>query len=107
MTVETFYPLLSQLGFGGILGFVIGYASKKLLKILMVFIGLFFMSLLYLSYMGFIQINYDKISQSVEGFLKSLFSLFSGGLSLPAFLSINIPFVGSFIVGFGLGFKIG
>jgi uncharacterized membrane protein (Fun14 family) len=104
MAVETFYPLLGQLGFGGILGFVIGYASKKLLKILMVFIGLFFMSLLYLSYMGFIQINYDKISRSMENFLKSLFS---GGLSLPVFLSVNIPFIGSFIVGFGLGFKMG
>ncbi|RLG92553.1 MAG: hypothetical protein DRO36_01225 [Candidatus Hecatellales archaeon] len=104
MAIETFYPLLGQLGFGGILGFVIGYTSKKLLKILMVFIGLFFMALLYLSYTGFIQINYDKISATTEAFLRNLFG---GGLSLPLFLSSNIPFIGSFIVGFGLGFKTG
>jgi len=102
--MEMVTTLAAQLGFGGLLGFVIGYALKKILKLLLVFIGLFFAFLLYLSYMGFIQINYEKFTSAFENFFKDILT---GGLTLPSFLTANIPFIGSFVVGFGLGFKFG
>ncbi|RLI05782.1 hypothetical protein DRO26_01195 [Candidatus Bathyarchaeota archaeon] len=104
---EAFYPLFGQLSFGGLLGFFVGYASKKLLKLLIVSIGVFFAALLYLSYIGFIEIHYEKIMASTEGFLRSFMNMLGGGFSLPVFLTANIPFLGSFLAGFGLGFKVG
>lgn len=103
MSAEILNPALFQLGFGGFAGFVVGYAFKKMVKMLLVLVGLFFVALQYLAYTGFIEINYDKIMQSLQGLTK----LFEGGFSLPAFLTANIPFTASFTAGFGIGLKMG
>ncbi|MGP3667096.1 MAG: FUN14 domain-containing protein [Candidatus Bathyarchaeota archaeon] len=104
MSLELLSPLIVQLGFGGVAGFIVGYALKKLLKILLVFLGLGFMALLYLSYMEIITINHSKISSSFQDFFKKIAG---GDLTLPTMLAANVPFIGSFIVGLGLGFKFG
>ena len=101
--LNLFGPLAAQLGFGGMVGFAIGYAVKKILKIILVFIGLYFISLLYFSHVGFIEINYDRIASAFESFASKLLH---GGITIPSFMTANIPFIGSFIVGFGLGLKV-
>jgi len=100
---EEITHLITQLGFGGVLGFIVGYAFKKLMKLFLVFLGLYFISLMYLAYNGFITIHYEKFSKAFEG----LSSLAQGGFTLPSFLTANIPMVGGFVVGLGLGFKMG
>ena len=97
--VEVLNPLLFQLGSGAVAGFVVGYALKKIAKVLLVLLGLAFVALQYLQYTGFIEIRYDKILQSVQTLTE--------GFTLPAFLTANIPLTGSFIMGFGLGLKKG
>ncbi|MEM2509451.1 MAG: FUN14 domain-containing protein [Candidatus Methanomethylicia archaeon] len=92
-----------QLGIGGIGGFLVGYAVKKVAKILAVILGLGFLSLLYLSYKGIIQISYDRLLGEVESGLK-----FIGiGQSVISSIIANIPFAASFITGFILGLKKG
>ena len=102
--LDYFGPLVAQLGFGGAVGFAIGYALKKILKIIIVFIGLYFISLLYLSHAGFIEINYDRIASAFEDFASRLLH---GGVTIPSFMTANIPFLGSFVVGLGIGLKVG
>ena len=46
---EIITPVLSQVGLGGVGGFVVGFALKKLTKLFIVVIGLFVLALLYLS----------------------------------------------------------
>lgn len=104
MSFEMLTPFATQLGFGGLSGLAVGYAFKKLLKILVVLVGLFFVALMYLAYVDFIEINYDKISSAFQGLISSLQS---GSFDLPAFITGNVPFAGSFVVGFGIGFKMG
>ncbi|MEM1545252.1 MAG: FUN14 domain-containing protein [Candidatus Methanomethylicia archaeon] len=95
--------ILLQLGIGGIGGFLVGYAVKKVAKILAVILGLGFLSLLYLSYKGIIQISYDRLLGEVESGLK-----FIGiGQSVISSIIANIPFAASFITGFILGLKKG
>jgi uncharacterized membrane protein (Fun14 family) len=52
MSIETaatnLTPLLSTIGFGGIIGFLIGFTLKKVMKILAIVAGVFFVALLYL-----------------------------------------------------------
>jgi len=101
--MDTLNVILVQLGIGGIGGFLVGYAVKKVAKILAVILGLGFLSLLYLSYKGIIQISYDKLLSEVEKGLG-----FTGfGQSVILSIIANIPFATSFTVGFLLGLKKG
>ena len=43
-------PFVSTVGFGGIVGFLIGFTIKRIMKILAVIAGVFFAALLYLAY---------------------------------------------------------
>ena len=52
---EIITPVVSQLGLGGVGGFVVGFALKKLTKLFIVVIGLFVLALLYLSINGVIK----------------------------------------------------
>jgi len=99
---EIVSPLAYQLGLGGIGGFIVGYVVKKISKIIAVIIGLFIIALLYLGTRGIISINYDKLWSALEGvgFAGQAASWLIGLMSL-------LPFVGSFLVGFLLGFKLG
>jgi uncharacterized membrane protein (Fun14 family) len=100
---EILSPLVFQLGVGGIGGFIIGYAVKKISKIIAVIIGLFVIALLYLSTSGIVSINYGALWNAMGGWL--------GGAGQAASWLVSvislIPFAGSFIVGFLLGFKLG
>jgi uncharacterized membrane protein (Fun14 family) len=101
--MDTLNVILVQLGIGGIGGFLVGYAVKKVVKILAVILGLGFLSLLYLSYKGIIQISYDKLLSEVEEGL----GLTGFGQSVILSIIANIPFAASFTVGFLLGLKKG
>jgi len=100
---ELIPPVLYQLGVGAICGFIIGFAIKKALKLLILLAGIFLSILLYLGYSGIITINFDKLLDAV----KNLFGLgeqISGWLIL---IISTLPLTGSFIVGLILGFKVG
>jgi len=100
---EVFSPILFQLGVGGIGGFIVGYALKKLSKLVLFLIGLFIILLIYLSTQGIVNINYGGLWDALNGLLhlgSSALSWLVGVISL-------LPFAGSFIAGFLLGLKIG
>lgn len=101
--VEEFASPVTQLGFGGMTDFLVGYAAKKVVKILLVVLGVYISSLLYLDHQGFISINYGRLH---DGF-QSLAEMGRGGTTIPGLLTANIPFTGSFVTGLGLGFKTG
>ena len=103
MSTEIFGDLTAQLGFGAVAGFVVGYAIKKILKFLLVLLGVFFAAMQYLAFEGFITINYGRF----EKIFINLGSSLVGEISLPDFLTTNIPFAGSFAVGLTLGIKKG
>lgn len=92
-----------QLGTGGIGGFIVGYAIKKISKLVAIIMGLFLVALIYLSTQGIISINYgalwDWLAGS-SGLLGSAFSWLVSAISL-------LPFAASFIAGLVLGFKVG
>jgi uncharacterized membrane protein (Fun14 family) len=63
---NNFSPLLTTVGFGGLVGFLIGYAIKKIIKILAVGAGLFFTALMYLESQNIVNINWDKLQNAVS-----------------------------------------
>lgn len=100
---ELISPLVYQLGVGGVGGFIVGFALKKLSKLVLMLIGLFIIALIYLSTQGIININYDALWNAISNLFGMAGEAFSWLVSV---LSL-MPFIGSFIAGFLLGFKLG
>ncbi len=100
--------LVTQIGFGGTLGFLLGYGLKKvatiILKILALVSGLFMLGLTWLASIGVLTVNFNAFSTSVgSGFAGAVAGLV-GSLT---FLSQILPIGGSFGLGFYLGAKKG
>jgi len=100
---EIISPVVFQLGVGGIGGFVVGYALKKLSKLVLVLIGLFLLALIYLGTQGILNINYSALWNALKGVIDSAGSAFNWLVGLISLL----PFAGSFVVGFLVGLKLG
>jgi uncharacterized membrane protein (Fun14 family) len=92
-----------QLGVGGIGGFIAGYAIKKISKLIVVLIGIFIIFLVYLGTRGIISINYEALWNALAGLLSFAGQAASWLIGLISLL----PFMGSFLAGFVLGFKLG
>ena len=96
-------PLVTQLGVGGIVGLCIGYALKKVAKIVAAIIGLFSLGLIYLETQGLISVDWLGVETWGNTALSSLGEM-EGVLGM---IISNLPFAGGALVGFGLGIKTG
>jgi uncharacterized membrane protein (Fun14 family) len=54
-------PFVSTIGFGGIAGFLVGFALKRIMKILAVIAGVFFAAIMYLESQHIVNVNWDKL----------------------------------------------
>lgn len=95
---EALIPIAYQLGVGGIGGFFVGYAVKKIVRIAII-IGVFAFSLVFLAYVNVINVDYDEllgVARATEPALGVLAPLVSA-----------LPFLGSFFVGLVYGLRKG
>jgi uncharacterized membrane protein (Fun14 family) len=118
-------PFVSTIGFGGIVGFLVGFALKRIMKILAVIAGVFFAALLYLESQHIVNVNWDKIqtiSNSVLSTITTATTTGGGGMGaiqsilennsttatsiLPitnTIANLGIPLTGSTATGFTIG----
>lgn len=100
---EVLSPIIFQLGLGGVGGFIVGYALKKISKLIMVLAGIFIIALIYLGVKGIISINYDALFTAIG----ELLGVAGAASSWLVHAIALLPFAGSFIAGFVIGFKLG
>ena len=93
---------LATLGGGGIAGWCVGYTLKKVAKVVAIFLGITFITLQYLAYKHIITVDWTKVQSAVDK--QHLEKSAEGFMSV---LTYNLPFAGSFVVGFFLGFRKG
>jgi uncharacterized membrane protein (Fun14 family) len=96
-------PIIGEVGIGGVGGFVVGYALKKLAKLLVILLALGFIVLEYLAYIGVISIDYTALYNWALG----LTGQASGLWGIVTTLVAHIPFGASFAAGFFVGLKMG
>jgi uncharacterized membrane protein (Fun14 family) len=65
-------PFVSTIGFGGIVGFLIGFTIKRIMKILAVIAGVFFAALLYLESQHIVNVNWDKLQTISNSILSTI-----------------------------------
>ena len=105
MSIETSFltPLATQLGVGGILGLVVGFALKKIAKIAAAILGLLSLGLIYMESQGLIAVDWLGVGAWGN---TALAVLGQAEGALGVFLS-NLPIAGGGLVGFSLGMKWG
>jgi len=92
--------LITDLGYAGFLGFVVGFAVKKLMNLFLMMVGLYLLSLLWLQSKGIISINLDQLFMLIKSIFSGLDAFVKGALKTVAFSS---AFAGGFFIGFKTG----
>ena len=96
-------PVLWQIGFGGIVGWGVGFFTKKIAKIIIIAAALVFICIQILIHFGYIPgIEWARLGKDItnaidKNFLNTVWNL----------LVNNLPFAGSFAVFFLIGLKKG
>jgi uncharacterized membrane protein (Fun14 family) len=116
-TIESFGPTAAMMGGGFFVGILIGYALKKVIKLLAVIVGLFLAGLAYLQYHQIANINWNKLQTVSEDAITTFSNAITqiSGIngdghaaaataSPLAMTSFGIPFTGSMSAGFTIGF---
>jgi len=94
--------ILMTLGGGGLAGWAVGFTLKKVAKLAALVLGVGFISIQYLAYNRYITIDWERIKTTVPDE-----SIEQSASSLMSVLTYNLPFAGSFVVGFWMGFRKG
>lgn len=84
MNVENLSSITVTIGGGFFAGALIGFALKKVLKILALVVGLFFAGLVYLQYQQIVNINWNKLqatSQNAVTIIINATTQFSSNIS--------------------------
>ena len=111
MNIEHLSPLVTSVAFGGMTGFLIGYAIKKIMKIVAVAPGIFFTGLMYLESQNIVNINLDKLQTTSQNAVSTLAHAagqipFVSGAAAST-INIALPLTGSAAMGFTIGFMKG
>ena len=114
--IESLGPTAATLGGGFFVGILIGYALKKVIKLIAVIVGLFLAALAYLQYHQIANINWNKLQTVSEGAITTLANLTmqipgigytsdqAATASSLAMTNFGIPLTGSISAGFSIGF---
>ena len=114
MNIENISSFGATIGGGFFVGILIGYALKKVVKVVAIAVGLFFAGLAYLQYQQIVAINWNKVPQLSQNVVTTLANAtthipgFNSGHTADIALSdFGIPLTGSMSVGFAIGFMRG
>jgi uncharacterized membrane protein (Fun14 family) len=119
--IDSFGPAAATMGGGSFVGILIGYALKKVIKLVAVIVGLFLAGLAFLQYHQIANINCNKHQTLSEGAITTIsnaITLIPGigssadgdttaTASSLAITGLGIPLTGSMSVGFTIGFMKG
>ncbi len=98
--------LAPELGFGGVAGAVVGYAAKKLTKLVALALGLVFLVIQGLVYLQVVSVDWGVVQSGAEHVWTD-----AQGVTLAdrawAIIAANLPFGAAFAAGFAIGFKLG
>jgi len=97
---ESLEPIVFQLFLGGVGGFLIGYAIRKVLKIALI-VGVVVFLLMLLASTNIINVDYSGLAETTTNVLTAI----NPALSLITPLLAHVPFIVSLVFGLYLGFK--
>jgi uncharacterized membrane protein (Fun14 family) len=108
MSAEALTSISATIGGGFIGGLLLGYALKKVVKLIAVVAGLFLVGLAYLQYQQIAYFDWDKIERMVTATFGNISGQISGqDISWFAFANLGIPLTSGMSAGLAVGFMKG
>jgi uncharacterized membrane protein (Fun14 family) len=108
------YSVVVIVGGGFFVGVLIGYALKKVLKLVAIVVGLFLAGLSYLQYQQIVLVSWNKIPRLLQNTASALANattqipgFSSNDTAALAMTNFGIPLTGSMAMGFAVGFMKG
>jgi uncharacterized membrane protein (Fun14 family) len=108
MIIDNISSIGTVVGGGLFGGLLLGYALKKVVKLIAVVVGLFIAGLAYLQYQQIASVNWDKIESTITGLANATTNTFNNyNLESLATTTLGIPLTGGMSAGFVVGFMKG
>jgi uncharacterized membrane protein (Fun14 family) len=109
LTAESLVSASAAIGGGFFGGLLLGYALKKVVKLIAVVIGLFIAGLAYLQYQQIAYFDWDKIERMITTTFGNVTSQISGNQDISSFAlsNLGIPLTSGMSAGFAVGFMKG
>jgi uncharacterized membrane protein (Fun14 family) len=110
---DTLTSISTSIGGGFFGGLLLGYALKKVIKMLAVLVGLFLAGLAFLQYQQIASINWHKLEGTITKLAATVTTTSTindnsnVAASLPMMSNLGIPLTSSLSVGFTIGFMKG
>jgi uncharacterized membrane protein (Fun14 family) len=106
LSTDLFAPISATVGGGFFGGLLLGYAIKKVIKLIAVIAGLFIAGLTYLQYQQVASIDWNRIETLAGSALGNVTSHISNNQEVAGLVmsNIGIPLTGSMSAGFTVGF---
>lgn len=98
-----YLPMVTEASFFGLIGFALGYFSRKVVKVGLILIGIGFIAAQGLSYVGVVDIKWDRAIDLVNGAILDI----KGSQSWKEIFAHKIPTMGALIAGYFVGFRKG
>jgi uncharacterized membrane protein (Fun14 family) len=109
MSADVFTSLPAAIGGGFVGGLLLGYALKKVVKLIAVVVGLFIAGLAYLQYQQIAYFDWDKIERMITATFGNVTSQIFSSQDISSFTLSNfgIPLTSGMSAGFAVGFMKG
>jgi uncharacterized membrane protein (Fun14 family) len=110
MYMDILTSVSGTIGGGFLGGLLLGYAIKKIVKLIAVVVGLFIAGLAYLQYQQIASFDWNRIAGVVTTTLGNVTSQISSGqdgVAVIAMSNFGIPLTSSMSAGFAIGFLKG
>jgi uncharacterized membrane protein (Fun14 family) len=109
MNMDMLTSVSGTIGGGFFGGLLLGYALKKVVKLIAVIVGLFIAGLVYLQYQQIASFDWKRIEGIVTTTLGNITSQVAGGqdTAVLAMSNFGIPLTSSMSAGFAVGFMKG
>jgi uncharacterized membrane protein (Fun14 family) len=105
---DVFTSIPATIGGSFIGGLLLGYALKKVVKLMAIVVGLFIVGLVYLQYQQVAYFDWEKIGRMITAFGNVTSQIFSNH-DIPSFAlsNLGIPLTSGMSAGFAIGFMKG
>lgn len=100
---EKSLPYFTEASFFALVGFALGYATRRLMKVGLIVIAIFFVVLQGLGFSGVISVDWSRAVELINTFVLNL----QENQTLTSVLTDRIPSVGSLVAGYFLGMRRG
>lgn len=101
--LEAMLPVLTEASFFAMIGFALGYASRKVVKLALIVLAGFFLLLQLMTYGGVTTIDWGRLIDILNDWILNL----KENQSITEVLTDRVPTAGSLIAGYFIGFRRG